>query len=109
MFTGVHAGGSGVVVMDVTPMGVAVIPIFKPLDWGRGGLRRAKGRITATAAVGIAAAAFKISAAALITSATSAATIAVSTATAAIVGATTTANCLSLLALALLLATTATS
>ncbi len=37
-------------VMDVAPMGVAVVPIFKLLEWGRGGLSRARCEIIATAA-----------------------------------------------------------
>ncbi len=53
LFTGMCAGGTGVGVMDVAAMGMAIVPIFEPLEWGRGGLRRARGRdgIIATAAV----------------------------------------------------------
>jgi hypothetical protein len=32
MFTGLHAGGTSVGVVDVVPMGMAVIPVFKLLD-----------------------------------------------------------------------------
>jgi hypothetical protein len=69
----------------------------------------ARGGITATAAVGIAAATIKISAAALIVSATAPTTIVVSATTATVVGAMTAANWLSMLALVLLLAMTATA
>ncbi len=103
-----HAGGTGVVVVNVAPMGVAVIPIFEPLNKGRVELRCARSGIIATASVGIAAT-IGISAAALVVSATASAAIVVSTTTAAVVVATTAANGLSLLALALLLAMTATT
>jgi hypothetical protein len=88
--------------MDVAPMGVAVAPIFEPLEWGRGGLRRARCRIIATATV-------EIYAAALIVSATAAVAFLESDTIATIIGNgnMTTANWLFLLALALLLATTA--
>ena len=53
LFNGLCAGGASVGVMDVLAMGMAIVPIFEPLEWGRGGLRRARGRdgIIATAAV----------------------------------------------------------
>jgi hypothetical protein len=89
-------------VADVAPMGVAVIPIFEPLEWGKGGLRHARGGIIATAAV-------EIYATALIVSATAAAALVEFATTAAVADNTTTANQLSLLALALLVVTTATA
>ncbi len=103
-----HAGGTGVIVVNVAPMGVAVIPIFEPLNKERVELRCARSGTIATASVGIAAT-IGISAAALVVSATAPAAIVVSTTTAAVGVATTAANGLSLLALALLLAMTATT
>jgi hypothetical protein len=38
-------------VMDVAAMGMAIVSIFDPLEWGRGGLQRARGGIIATAAI----------------------------------------------------------
>ena len=102
MFTWLCAGCTGVGVADVAPMGVAVIPIFEPLEWGKGGLRHARGGIIATAAV-------EIYATALIVSATAAAALVEFATTAAVADNTTTANQLSLLALALLVVTTATA
>ncbi len=87
-------------VMDVAATGMAIVPIFEPLEWGSGGLRCALGGIIATAAV-------EGHAAALIVSTTATVASVESVSTAAVVGAPTAANCLSLLALVLLLATTA--
>ncbi len=33
--TGLHKGGACVVVMDVTAMGMAIVPIVEFLDWGQ--------------------------------------------------------------------------
>jgi hypothetical protein len=101
-FTGLCAGGTGVGVVDVAPISVAVISIFKPIEWGRWGLRHARGGIIATAAV-------EIYATALIVSATAASALVVSSTTTTIVGAMIAAKWLSLLPLALLLVTTATT
>jgi hypothetical protein len=46
LLTGARAGGSGVVVINVAPMGVAVFPIFELLDWGRGEIECARGGIS---------------------------------------------------------------
>jgi hypothetical protein len=100
MFTGLCTGDTGLAIVDVTPMGMALVPIFEPLEWGRGGLRRARCGIIATAAI-------EVYATALIVSATATIAFVESTTTTAVVGATTATNWLSLLALALLLATTA--
>jgi hypothetical protein len=37
--------------MDVAAMGVAIVPIFEPLEWWSGGLRRALGGIIAPIAI----------------------------------------------------------
>jgi hypothetical protein len=86
--------------MNVAAMGMAIVPIFEPLEWGRGGLRCVLGGIIATAAVEGHATALIVSA-----NATVASVEPVSTTT--IVGAMTATNWLSLLALIQLLATTA--
>ncbi len=85
--------------MDVATVGMAIVPIFEPLEWGRGGLRHALGGIIATAAI-------ESHAAALIVSATAIIAPVESVSTAAVVGAMTTAAWLSLLALVLLLTMT---
>ncbi len=36
MVAGLCAGGTGGGVIDVSPMGMAVVPIFESLEWGRG-------------------------------------------------------------------------
>jgi hypothetical protein len=102
MFTGLRAGGTGVGVVDVAPMGVAVVPVFEPLERGRGGLRCARGGIIVTAAI-------EIQATTLIVSATASIAFVESPTTAALGGNRTAANWLSLLALALLFATRATA
>jgi hypothetical protein len=101
MFIRLCADGTSVGVVDVASMGVAVVPIFELLEWGRGGLRRARCGIIATAAI-------EFYATALIVSATTAVAFVESGTTAAVVGNMTASNWLSLLALALLLATMAT-
>ncbi len=83
--------------MDVAVMDITIVPIFELLEWGRGGLRHALGRMIATTTV-------EGHAASLIVSPT-----AESVSTAAVVGARTTTTGFSLLALVLLLATLATA
>jgi hypothetical protein len=83
--------------MDVPAMGIAIVPIFELLEWGRRGLICALGGIIATAAV-------EDYAAALIVSATATVASVESDSTTTVVGATTAAAGLSLLALVLLLA-----
>jgi hypothetical protein len=97
IFTGLCVGGTGVGAMDVATMGMAIVPIFEPLEWGRGDLRHALGGIIATAAV-------EGHAAALIVSTTTTIASLESISTAVIVCATTAAAWLSLLGTVLLLA-----
>ncbi len=78
--------------MDVAAMGVAIVPIFKPLEWGRRGLRCALGGIIATTAI-------EGHAAALVVPATIAIAFVESVLPAAIVCTTTATTGLSLLAL----------
>ncbi len=99
LFNGLCAGGASVGVMDVSAMGMAIVPIFEPLEWGMGGLRQARGGIIATANV-------EDHATTLIVFATATIASVESVSTATIFGATTAANWLFLLALVLLLATT---
>jgi hypothetical protein len=68
IFTGLCADGTCVGAMDVTTMGMAIVPIFEPLEWGRGGLRHALGGIVATAAIEGYAAALIVSATATVAS-----------------------------------------
>jgi hypothetical protein len=95
-------GGTCMVAIDVAAMGMVIVPIFKPLEWGRQGLRCALGGI-------IAATTIEGHTAALIVSATATVASVESVSIAAIVRATATTPGLSLLALVFLLATPAAS
>jgi hypothetical protein len=86
-----------VVGMDVTAMGMAMVPIVEVFEWERRGWRCAMGEITATAAIEGHATALVVSTTIIIASVESVSTT-------AIVGATTAAAGLSLLVLILLLA-----
>jgi hypothetical protein len=98
--TGLWAGGTCVTAMDVAAMGMAIVPIFEPLEWGRQGLRCALGGMIATATV-------EGHSTALIVSGTTTIASVESISTTTIVGVATAAAGLSLLALVLLLATVA--
>jgi hypothetical protein len=102
MFTGLYTGDTGVGVMDVAPMGMAMVAIFELLELGRGGLRNARSGKIATNTI-------EVYITALIVSVTATVAFVESTSTATDVVAMTNAKWLSFLALALMLSMTATA